>query len=93
MLAQPLRPERRTAGPPAPAAAQAAVQLLAPGALFLALGLLHLFSALHPALSSAADANGLLESTAGFVAWWAGLTWTLFCLLDLWLFRTGTLQN
>jgi hypothetical protein len=72
---------------------QAAVQSLAPGGVFLGLGLLELHSALHPSLSAVADANGLLQSTAGFLAWWAGLSWFVTCALELWLFRTGTLQN
>ncbi|GAB4821266.1 hypothetical protein N2152v2_008312 [Parachlorella kessleri] len=72
---------------------KAAVQSLAPGALFLGLGLLQLYGALHPSLSSAANANVLLHSTSGFLAWWAGLSWFATCAIELWLFRTGTLQN
>ena len=73
---------------------QTGVQSLAPAALFLALGLLQLYTFLHPELAwPGADLRGALQSLVGFLAWWTAASWALFCFLDLWLFRTGTLQN
>lgn len=70
------------------------MQALAPAGLFLGLGLLQLYTTLHPLLPAGGpDANGMLQSWVGFLASWAAACWALFCSLDLWLFRTGTLQN
>eukprot|EP00887_Chlorella_sp_A99_P005917 scaffold29.g5917.t1 len=67
-----------------------AVQGLAPAALFLALGLLRLFSLAHPTL--VAGGNALLDGVVGFLAFWTGACWFALCALFLWLFRTGTLH-
>lgn len=72
---------------------QAAVQAVAPSGIFFGLGLLLLFTLLHPGLAADANANAMLQSMAGFLAWWAGLSWFSYCVLELWLFRTGTFQN
>lgn len=75
---------------------KAAVQCLAPGVLYLGLGLGLLFSAMHPGgngKQAQRQANVFLEGVLGFVIWWTGLTWFLFCSFSLWMFRTGILRN
>lgn len=73
---------------------KAAVQLLAPAAVYLGMGLLLLGSALHPGApgSTAAEAQALLQSCVGFMAAWTGGCWFAYCGIMLWMYRTGMLQ-
>ncbi|KAL4419700.1 hypothetical protein ABPG75_006798 [Micractinium tetrahymenae] len=73
---------------------KAAVQSLGPAVLYLNLGLLLLHTVLHPAAegSSAMETQVLLQSCIGFLAFWTGACWFLYCAVLLWLFRTGVLQ-
>lgn len=59
---------------------KAGVQLLAPAALYLGLGLLLLNSALHPGSpgSMAAETQVLVQTCVGFVAAWSGGCWFVY---------------
>ena len=73
---------------------RAAVQSLAPGTLLAGLGLALAHSAAaSPAAPGSPDGGLVVETVAGFLAWWSCSTWALLCAADLWLFRTGTLHN
>jgi hypothetical protein len=69
---------------------KAAVQVVAPGALFLSLGL-----ALAGAAAAGPEGAGpaVTSCAAGFLAWWAGTVWFAYCGVALWLFRTGMLRH
>ncbi|EFN53717.1 expressed protein [Chlorella variabilis] len=73
---------------------KAGVQLLAPAALYLGLGLLLLNSALHPGSpgSMAAETQVLVQTCVGFVAAWSGGCWFVYSAVLLFFFRTGVLS-
>ena len=72
------------------------VQTIGPGILFVAFGLALGSLAAHPSRQTsevAKDVERLVSCFIGFLVWWSGISWILYCAGAMWLFRTGTLQN